>query len=277
MMASTPNRMSTAGNSGGSTSGIGGGGGHPFGSSGSGLPSNVTTSGNGVLMSSNIATVGGGLIPSNVAATGGGSVNLNGGFASSTRANGGSATVGINGQNVGPDGNIRVKLTKLQEFKIHGGFFTTKYQMEEGDAHGYEPKEIMAGVIRAVKPNSKLRKFLESSGLMPIKEFLRHIKNHYDLEDSDTVLTQLSETTQGTLEVKEYLAQMMDIRNNVLTLAQEEGFPLPVDMVRRRFLKALAVGLTDDPVRLEFQAFLNKFEDENRVVRLRLRFRAQSP
>ena len=216
-----------------------------------------------------IGNAGGGVLSNS-------SVN-DGVVASATRENGGSATIAVNNSTSGGDRSVRVKLTKLQEFKIHGGFVATgdnpisysnlKYQMEEGEAHGYEPKEIMAGVIRAIKPNSKLRKFLESSGLMPIEDFLRHIKNHYDLEDSDSVLTKLSETLQGAnQEVKEYLAEMMDIRNNVMTLSREEGFPLPVDMVRRRFLKAVALGLTEDSVRLEFQAFLNKVEDEKRVV-----------
>ena len=199
-----------------------------------------------------------------------GNSGFGGGASNCSRGLGGGpgATVALNNQNVSADGSVRVRLTKLQEFKIHGGFVASgdspisysnlKYQMEEGEANGYEVKEIMAGVIRAIKPNSKLRNFLESSGLMAKDMFLKHIRNHYDLQDSDTVLTKLSDTVQGPTEkVKDYILGMMDLRNNVMTLAREEGFPIDPGMVRRRFLKGIGTGLREDTIRLEVQALLN--------------------
>ena len=132
-----------------------------------------------------------------------------------------------------------------------------KYQLEDGRDTGYNDRELMSGVIRAIKPNSNLRQYFESEGRMPFEEFLQHIKNHYKLTDSSIMLTQLSGSVQAVNQkVQDYVAQLGRLRNDIVTVSREEGNPLDPDMVRKRFLHALSVGVQKDTIRLEIQAWL---------------------
>ena len=85
-------------------------------------------------------------------------------------------------------GAVHYHVRGLSEFKVHGGLVASgdspisysnlKFQMEDA-AGKFTEREIMSGVIRAIKPNSILRQYLESERNLSMEEFLRHIKNHY--------------------------------------------------------------------------------------------------
>ena len=172
----------------------------------------------------------------------------------------------------GVDSTVRLHLNRLREFKIHGGFVASgenpinysnlKFQMEEGTQQGYTEKEIMSGVIRAVKPNSYLRHYLESERNLTMEVFLVHIKNHYALQDSNTLMTNMEGSKQSANQkAQEYITQMAQLRNNIITISEEEGNPRDPQAVRKRFLHAILVGLKRDTVRLEVQALLKSKPD----------------
>ena len=170
------------------------------------------------------------------------------------------------------DAGVRYHLNRLaKEFKIHGGFVASgdapisysnlKFQLEDGKEQGYKDKELISGVIRAIKPNSKLRNYLESAGKMPMETLLKHIKNHYALTDSSKLLTNLSACVQGpNQKVQEFIDQLAGMRNDIVTVSKEEGNPLDPEMIRRRFLHAISVGLRKETIRVEIQALLKNTE-----------------
>ena len=185
------------------------------------------------------------------------SVDLQGGGAS-----------GIRGDNGGVEA-LRMSLHRSKPFTIHGGFVASgdspisysnlKFQLEEGRDSGYNDRELMSGVIKAIKPNSNLRELFVSQGRtnLSMDKFLRQIKNHYSLTDSSTLLTELASSVQGPKQkVQDFIAQLGRLRNDIITISQEEGNPLDPEMVRKRFLHALSVGIRKNTVRLEIQALL---------------------
>ena len=172
----------------------------------------------------------------------------------------------------GVDSTVRLHLNRLREFKIHGGFVASgenpiaysnlKFQMEEAAELNYTEKEIMSGVIRAIKPNSYLRQYLESERNLTMEVFLVHIKNHYALQDSNTLMTTMEGSKQSANQkAQEYITQMAQLRNNIITISEEEGNPRDPIAVRKRFLHAVLVGLRRDTVRLEVQALLKAKPD----------------
>ena len=181
---------------------------------------------------------------------------------------GGGATGG-NAGNI--DAGVRFHLQRMKQFTIHGGFVASgdtpigysnlKFQLEDGKDQGYNERELVSGVIRAIKPNSNLRQYLESCGRMSMETLLQHIKNHYSLTDSSKMLTQLAGSVQGkTQKVQDFIAQLGRLRNDIITISQEEGNPLDPEMVRKRFLHAISVGVRKNTIRLEIQALLKNTE-----------------
>ena len=216
----------------------------------------VTDSGSGStvgLMNSNILA--------NPSSSNNNSNQLNGNIGSGNNNNGGGSI----------DAGMRFHLQPTKLFTIHGGFVATgdspisysnlKYQLEDGRNTGYNDQQLMSGVMRAIKPNSNLREFLVSAGRLSLEDFLKHIKNHYKLTDSATMLTQLSGSVQAANQkVQDYVAQLGRLRNDIVTVSQEEGNPLDPAMVQRRFLHALSVGVRKNTIRLEIQGLLKNTE-----------------
>ena len=152
----------------------------------------VTDSGSG-------STVG--LMNSNILANPSSSNN------NSNQLNGNNNSGNFNNGGGSIDAGMRFHLQPTKLFMIHGGFVATgdspisysnlKYQLEDGRNTGYNDQQLMSGVMRAIKPNSNLREFLVSAGRLSLEDFLKHIKNHYKLTDSATMLTQLSGSVQA--------------------------------------------------------------------------------
>ena len=67
----------------------------------------------------------------------------------------------------------------------------------------------------------------------------------------------LENSKQGpNQKTQAFITQMAQLRNNILTISEEEGNPRDPMTVRKRFLHAIAVGLKRDTVRLEVQALV---------------------
>ena len=185
----------------------------------------------------------------------------------------GGVSVQSGGGAAAPGGPVHYHLKGLREFKIHGGFVASgdapisysnlKFQMDDGrDSQKFTEREIMSGVIRAIKPNSVLRQYLESERNMGMKDFLQHIKNHYKLSNSGELLTSLAASVQGPDQsVQEYIDQVARLRNDIITISQEEGKPIDAQMVKDRYLHAITVGLMKETVRLEIQSLVKSNPD----------------
>ena len=160
----------------------------------------------------------------------------------------------------------KIELTKLREFKIVGGtigseggleYMSLSYQIQEGKAIGYSQKEILAGVIKAIKGGSSLRRYLEGRPNITEENFMKILRAHYNVKDSTTLFNEMANAAQETTESElNYVLRMMSLRDNVLTLSKEEACPFEENLVRRRFFHSLSVGFRKDTIRLEAQNLL---------------------
>ena len=190
-----------------------------------------------------------------------------------------STTDGTSGAGTSGAENVtkaRIELHKLREFKITGGvvgggdnqldYMCLSYQMKEGRAAGYSNKEVRSGVIRAMKAGSSLRRYFEGRLDLTDEQFTQILRSHYNVKDSATLLTELSNSMQESSETEmSFVLRLMGLRNTIITVSGEEGCPLDVAMVRKRFFHAVAVGLKKDTIRLELQPALKNtdMEDED--------------
>ena len=161
----------------------------------------------------------------------------------------------------------KIELTKLREFKIVGGtigstdggleYLSLSYQIQEGKAAGYSQKEIMAGVIKAIKGGSSLRRYLEGRPNITEDNFMQVLRAHYNVKDSTTLFNEMANAAQEPTETEmNYVLRMMSLRDSVLTLSKEEACPFEENLVRRRFFHSISVGLRKDSIRLEAQNVL---------------------
>ena len=231
--------------------------------------------------SSTQSGVGGGLTSTNFS---GGPIQTSGGVLTASNFSSGGPIQNVGGgvmpQNVGAGASsmqsgtgVHYHLKGIREFKIHGGFVASgdnpisysnlKFQMDDGrDSQKFTEREIMSGVIRAIKPNSVLRSYLESERNLGMKDFLRHIKNHYKLTDSSQLLIDLAGSVQQpNQKIQEFIDKVAQLRNDIITISQEEGIPIDAAMVRRRFLHAITVGIRKGTIRLELQALIKGYPD----------------
>ena len=164
----------------------------------------------------------------------------------------------------------RLDISKLREFKITGGtiggdestqlgYSSLIYQMQEGIHAKYDAKQVMAGVVKAMKAGSSIRMYFEGHPGISGQMFLKMIRSHYGVKDSTTLLTELSNSVQGTSEKEmDFVLKLMSLRDNIIAVSREEGCPLNAEKVRDRFFHALSVGLKKDTIRLELLPLLKQ-------------------
>ena len=170
----------------------------------------------------------------------------------------------------------RVELHKLREFKITGGvvggtdnaldYRSLCYQMQEGRSLNYSSKEIVSGVIKAMKAGSSVRRYFEGRIDLTEESMMKSLRSIYNVKDSTTLLDEMVNSSQEPTESEiNFVLIMMGFRDNIITLTREEGCPLGDDLVKRRFFHAVSVGLNKDTIRLELQHVLKdvKITDED--------------
>ena len=171
----------------------------------------------------------------------------------------------------------RVEYHRLKDFRIEGGtvngtlsYRNVCFQMEKGLELKYSPKEVMSGVIKAMKPGV-LRTYCETSGTdMDYEEFVELLQSYSDVEDATLMLTRLHNSYQGDEYAEEkggekekevdFVLRMGALRKTVMKLAKEEGARLDEEMVSKSFRHALAVGIGRDVIRLQIQNILTAHE-----------------
>ena len=169
----------------------------------------------------------------------------------------------------------RIEYHKLKDFRIEGGtvngtlsYRNVFFQMEKGLELGHSKKEVMNGVIKAMKPGV-LRTYCESSGTeLEYDELCELLQSYSGVENATLLLTRLHHSFQGDefaedkgeeMEV-DFVLRMGALRKTVLKLAKEEGAKLDEEMVSKSFRHALAVGIRRDVIRLQVQSILTANE-----------------
>ena len=166
-----------------------------------------------------------------------------------------------------------LKSLKLRDFKIIGqvgdkegcmDYMSLSYQMQEAKAIGYSPKEIMSGVIKAIKTGSSLRRYFESKPDLTEDNFMKILRSHYNVEDSTTLFNKMANAAQEPYETEvNFVLRMMDLRNNIITLSKEENCPFEETLVRKKFFHSLAVGFKKDTIRLDLRTVLKDHDQED--------------
>ena len=140
------------------------------------------------------------------------------------------------------------------------------YQMQEGRSMNYTSKEIISGVIKAMKVGSSLRKYFEGRADVTEDTVMKTLRSFYSVKDSTLLLDEMVNSSQEPTENEmNFVLRMMGLRDNIVTLTKEEDCPLGEELVKRRFFHAVSVGLKKDTIRLELRQLLKngKMTDED--------------
>ena len=154
-----------------------------------------------------------------------------------------------------------------KEFKLGGvvgdgknclGYGTIYYRMLEGKTNGYKPKEIMAGVVRAMQSGSELGAWFETHPDLEWDEFLEILRNHYQLENYGRMLMNLGKEFQKpNEEAIDFAYRMTRLRDDILAVAAHEKAVVERKMVQEQCLHGLSVGLRSNTIRMELRQVLS--------------------
>ena len=98
----------------------------------------------------------------------------------------------------------RVEVHKFRQFKITGLIGGTEnaidyrslcYQIQEGRSE-YTTKQIVSGVIRAMKSGSSLRKYFEGRPNVTEEMVMKMLRSYYNVKDSTLLLDEMMNTSQ---------------------------------------------------------------------------------
>ncbi len=176
-----------------------------------------------------------------------------------------------------------VERIRLEKFKVYGGsiggeknrvdYKSLVHQIQEAKGLGHSMKEIMSGIVRAMESGSGLKRWFEKRPDVTEEKAMKMLRSHYemDVKDSMTLMTELKNSVQEPTEtVKDYVMRMMDLRDTVVDLSEEEECPLQERHVTKRFYEALSVGITVDVIRLELQSIFKQasLEDDELMAEI---------
>ena len=161
----------------------------------------------------------------------------------------------------GVGGRVDMHKFKIKEFKINGTiggdseieFSSLIYQVKEGRKLGYSEEEIQLGIVKVVKDKT-LKKFFEINTELSSEDFYGMLRNHYDVEDSTTLLEEMSTSVQEPTEnIVKFVMRMMNYRNTILQVTAAEDCPLGEPIIQKQFVRSVLVGLRKPTNRLELQ------------------------
>ncbi len=154
---------------------------------------------------------------------------------------------------------------KLKEFKICGGSIgaadtagsvdwnSLQYQIKEGLELGYGKREIMSGVIKAIKTGSSLRKYFEGKSSLSWESFMGILKAHCNVVTASALLDKMGVSYQEPSEnALDYVLRMMNLRDTVMESRTADD-PIGTPHIKKKFTRALDVGLRSPTVRLELK------------------------
>ena len=165
-----------------------------------------------------------------------------------------------------------------REFKIVGGtlggegqleFSEVSFQITEGLAIGYSDREVISGVIKAMKPGCSLRKYCESRRNLTYSSLISILRSHYGVKDSQDLIAEMRMMKQEPKEkVGDFVKRVMAMRNTIIEVAQNEEHQIDIAMVKKACFHAISVGLRRDTIRLELRHILTNISlDDDEVLK----------
>ena len=156
---------------------------------------------------------------------------------------------------------------KLKDFKVHGGtvggadgldWNSLHYQIyKEGLDLGYTEREIMSGVIRAMKSGSSLRKYFEGKPSLTWETFMGVLKAHCNVVTASTLLDQMSDSVQEPKEdALDYILKMINMKDIIIETNKDEAHRIGTPHIKQKFTRAVDVGLRSPTTRLELKPLI---------------------
>ena len=170
---------------------------------------------------------------------------------------------------------------KLRQFKIHGkigdpgesgclSFSSLVYQIEDGEALQYKPKEIYTGVIRAITAGKPLRDVLELETKDFSKEnLLKVLRSHFEERQPNELIENLRTCAQEPKEsAHQFCCRAIALRKQIESVYEDENLPSDLSNVKSVFFRAIYTGLRQNNLRGELRAILREeiVEDQDLLM-----------
>ena len=175
------------------------------------------------------------------------------------------AVGGVQGSFAGAS-NIAVPMTNIlrRDFKISGQigdpndrntmtYISLLKQIDAGQNKGFTASEIVEGVIKAMAPSLKLKKYLDSMQNLTLKDLKEILQAHYGKKNTTDLFTELAKLSQTVEEdALTFLTRALALRQQVI-FACDQGRGSEIqytpEQVQSLFLRRLELGIRDPTIR----------------------------
>ena len=158
-------------------------------------------------------------------------------------------------------------MQKLKEFKIDGKiggaadkpdtiqrFSSLKCQIDRAIKQDVSESTIIAAVLKAIPPNTKLRTFLENKTDLSVNEMLDYLKSHFHEQNYMLAFRELGDSVQDDKETAyDYVLGVFGMRDDVRNLAKKQGVTFDELLLRETTLNVIDTGLKNANIRYELK------------------------
>ena len=167
-----------------------------------------------------------------------------------------------------------------KDFKIKGvignpgqkdrlSFVSLTHQINEGKSAGYSEKEIVAGVLKAMAPNLRLRNVLETMADLTLERLNRFLQAHFEEGNAPDLCSQLTSMTQLSEEsVYQFVIRCLEMRQKVIVASkQADDIMYDPNLVQQLFLRTLERGIASPYILSEIKPYLKpSCSDESLII-----------
>lgn len=155
-----------------------------------------------------------------------------------------------------------------KDFKIRGQigepgqkdkltYLNLSNQIAEAKASGYEDREIVNSVIRAMVPSLTLRNVLETIPDLSLPRLETFLQSHFDEKNATELYSQLTSLVQLSDETcYSFIMRCIELRNKVLIASEKSEIPYDKPLVNKLFLRTLEYGITSQFILQEIRPLL---------------------
>ena len=159
-----------------------------------------------------------------------------------------------------------------KDFKIRGqigesgqkdklSYISLLKQIDEGKEKGFDDREIVSAVLRAITPGLYLRNVLETTDNLTLKRLMRFLQSHYVEKNTTDLYQALNSLTQSPQETAtQFVYRAMSLRQKLILASKCPGAEIPFDknLIRKLFFKAVETGITNDNIIAEIKPIIKE-------------------
>lgn len=162
------------------------------------------------------------------------------------------------------------EVTSRREFRVSGqigeggprdklSYTNLLHQMECGLRKGHSESEVIEAVIRAISPGLRLRDMLELKTELTLSQLKTILKGHYREDDTSDLYQKLINISQDHKESpQDFLFRAIELKDRLLYASKgNEAEHFGADLVKRKFLRSVGTGLTNDNIKFQLKPLLD--------------------